>query len=66
MKVADGFRLSLMQREGCIVYSFGSNGETTFEQDILAKSKCATPVSSHCHSRNVPHLLAIIKGEQSC
>ena len=31
---------SLLQREGCVVYSFGSNGETSYEEDVLAKTAC--------------------------
>ena len=31
---------SLLQKEGCIVYSFGSNGETSYEEDVLAKTAC--------------------------
>ena len=32
---------SLLQREGCVVYSFGSNGDTSFEEDVLRKTVCA-------------------------
>ena len=32
---------TLLKRSPCIVYSFGSNGETSFEQDILRATKCA-------------------------
>ena len=31
---------SLLQREGCVVYSFGSNGDTSFEEDVLRKTVC--------------------------
>jgi hypothetical protein len=29
-----------LQKPNCVIYSFGSNGETTFEQDVLRKTKC--------------------------
>ena len=32
---------TLLKRSPCIVYSFGCNGETSFEQDILRATKCA-------------------------
>ena len=31
---------TLLKRSPCVVYSFGSNGETSFEQDILRATKC--------------------------
>lgn len=31
---------TLLQKEGCVVYSFGSNGETSYEEDVLRKTAC--------------------------
>ena len=31
---------TLLQKDGCVVYSFGSNGETSYEEDILRKTVC--------------------------
>ena len=31
---------TLLQKDNCVVYSFGSNGETSFEQDLLSKTGC--------------------------
>ena len=39
---------SLLKRSPCIVYSFGSNGETSFEQDILRATKCARLPANTC------------------
>jgi hypothetical protein len=38
-----GVRMYL-QRKGCVVYSFGSDGDTTFEQDILQRTKCSVHI----------------------
>ena len=35
---------TLMQRPGCVVYSFGSNGETEFEEAVLATTHCEVHV----------------------
>lgn len=35
---------TLMQRKGCTVYSFGSNGDTDFEQAVLATTNCEVHV----------------------
>ena len=35
---------TLMQRKGCVVYSFGSNGDTEFEAAVLATTKCEVHV----------------------
>lgn len=35
---------TLLQRKGCIVYSFGSNGDTDFEQAVLATTHCEVHV----------------------
>ena len=32
---------SVLQRPGCVVYSFGSNGDTSFEEAILNRTTCA-------------------------
>lgn len=32
---------SFLQRPGCVVYSFGSNGDTAFEEAILNRTSCA-------------------------
>jgi hypothetical protein len=31
----------LLQRPGCVVYSFGSNGDTSFEEAILERTACS-------------------------
>lgn len=31
---------TLLHRPGCVVYSFGSNGETSFEEDMLERTPC--------------------------
>ena len=35
---------TLMQRPGCVVYSFGSNGDTEFEKAVLATTQCEVHV----------------------
>ena len=35
---------TLMQRPGCVVYSFGSNGDTEFEEAVLATTQCEVHV----------------------
>ena len=35
---------TLLQRPGCVVYSFGSNGETEFEEAVLATTHCEVHV----------------------
>ena len=35
---------TLMQRPGCVVYSFGSNGDTDFEEAVLATTHCEVHV----------------------
>ena len=35
---------TLLQRPGCVVYSFGSNGETEFEEAVLATTECEVHV----------------------
>ena len=34
----------LLRKEGCLVYSFGSNGQTSFEEDIIRRAGCAVHV----------------------
>lgn len=35
---------TLLQRQGCVVYSFGSNGDTDFEEAVLATTNCEVHV----------------------
>lgn len=35
---------TLLQRQGCMVYSFGSNGDTDFEEAVLATTNCEVHV----------------------
>ena len=44
---------TLLKRSPCIVYSFGSNGETSFEQDILRATKCVSTLPAQA----APHRL---------
>jgi hypothetical protein len=32
---------TLLQRPGCVIYSFGSNGDTSFEEALLNTTKCS-------------------------
>ena len=32
---------TLLQHPGCVIYSFGSNGDTSFEETMLEKTKCS-------------------------
>lgn len=51
---------TLLKRSPCIVYSFGSNGETSFEQDILRATKCARlPARREC-----PELWQLVFSQQ--
>ena len=34
----------LLRKEGCLVYSFGSNGQTSFEEDIIRRAGCAVHI----------------------
>lgn len=42
---------NLLQRKDCIIYSFGSNGETDFEENMLKRTNCKVftfdPTLSH-------------------
>jgi hypothetical protein len=53
---------TLLQREGCVVYSFGSNGETSFEQDLLAKTDCEVHIFDPTLSPEVLAQVRAIKG----
>ncbi len=39
---------TLLRRSACVVYSFGSTGETSFEQDVLRATKCGPAPLSAC------------------
>lgn len=53
---------SLLQKDNCVVYSFGSNGETTFEQDLLRKTKCDVHVFDPTLSAEVQQQVSSIRG----
>ena len=49
---------TLLKRSPCIVYSFGSNGKTSFEQDILRATKCVHFACAGC-SEPAPALVLL-------
>lgn len=53
---------TLLKKDHCVVYSFGSNGETTFEQDLLRKTKCDVHVFDPTLSPEVQKQVSSIKG----
>ncbi|EIE27040.1 hypothetical protein COCSUDRAFT_64052 [Coccomyxa subellipsoidea C-169] len=53
---------TLLKKDHCVVYSFGSNGETTFEQDLLRNTKCDVHVFDPTLSPEVQKQVSSIKG----
>lgn len=54
---------SLLQKDNCVVYSFGFNGEeATFEQDLLRKTKCDVHVFDPTLNPEAQQRVSSIKG----
>ena len=51
-----------MKKDNCVVYSFGSNGETTFEEDLLRKTKCDVHVFDPTLNQEAKDHVSGIKG----
>lgn len=53
---------TLLKKDNCVVYSFVSNGETTFEEDLLRKTKCDVHVFDPTLHQETKDRVSSIKG----
>ena len=53
---------TLLQKDNCIVYSVGSNGETSFEQDLLRRTNCEVHIFDPTLPPDVLEQVRSIKG----